>query len=66
MNKELSFDDEDNIHPADDAYEADEALENNKIPPGKITKIIDEFESVNDAFDDDGDEDMTLDSLGLR
>lgn len=66
MNKELSFDDEDNIHPAGDAYEADEALRNNKIPPGKITKIIDEFESVKEDFNDDGDENMTLDSLGLR
>lgn len=60
MNKKLSFDDEDSIQVADDAPEDD------PIPAGRITKIIDEFESDNDDFDDDGDEDITLDSLGLR
>lgn len=66
MNKKLSFDDEDSIHVADDRYEADDAPEDDPIPAGRITKIIDEFESDNDDFDDDGDEDITLDSLGLR
>jgi hypothetical protein len=66
MNKKLSFDDEDSVQVAGDGYEADDAPEDDPIPAGRITKIIDEFESDNDDFDDDGDEDITLDSLGLR
>jgi hypothetical protein len=66
MNKKLSFDDEDSIHVADDMYDADDTPEDDPIPAGKITKIIDEFESDKDDFDDDADENITLDSLGLR
>ncbi len=78
MHKELSFDDDDGIYPADSMNDEDDLLADSKIPPGKFAKIIDEFETVKDDFDDnefetvkndfddDDDNDVTLDSLGLR
>lgn len=78
MIKELSFDDDDGIYPADSINDEDDLLTDSKIPPGKFAKIIDEFETVKDDFDDnefetvkndfddDDDNDVTLDSLGLR
>ncbi len=78
MIRELSFDDEDIIYPADSMNDEDDLLADSKIPPGKFAKIIDEFEAAKDDFDDndnefdtvkhdfDDDNDVTLDSLGLR
>lgn len=78
MIKELSFDDENGIYPADSMNDEDDLLADSKIPPGKFAKIIDEFETVKDDFDDnefetvknnfgdDNEDDITLDSLGLR
>lgn len=78
MIKELSFDDEDGIYAVDSMIEEDDLLADSKIPPGKFAKIIDEFETIKDDFDDnefetvkndfgdDDDNDVTLDSLGLR
>ncbi len=76
MIKELSFDDEDDFYPIDDLDNEDDALADSKIPAGKFAKIIDEFETTKDNFDDDefetvkndldDDDDVTLDTLGLR
>lgn len=76
MIRELSFDNEDIIYPADGMNDEDDLLADSKIPPGKFAKIIDEFEATKDDFDDnefdtvnhdfDDDNDVTLDSLGLR
>lgn len=78
MIKELSFDDEDDFYPTDgfDAEDEDDVLTDSKIPAGKFAKIIDEFETTKDDFDDDefetvkndldDDDDVTLDTLGLR
>ncbi len=78
MIKELSFDDEDNVYQADDFNDEDDVLADSKIPAGKFAKIIDEFETAKDDFDDDDletvkndfsdddDDDMTLDMLKLR
>ncbi|MDP1785793.1 hypothetical protein [Nitrosomonas sp.] len=64
MIRELSFDDEDVIYPVDSMNDEDDLLADSKIPPGKFAKIIDEFETVKNDLDDD--DDVTLDSLGLR
>jgi len=76
MIKELSFDDDDGIYPIDSLNDEDDVLTDSKIPPGKFAKIIDEFETAKDEFDDDEfetvkndldeDDDVTLDTLGLR
>lgn len=67
MNKELSFDDEDDAYPTldDESYE-DDALIDSKIPVGRFAKIIDEFETFRGDFDDDDTENIDFDSLGLR
>jgi hypothetical protein len=76
MIKELSFDDEDDFYPIDGLDDEDDVLADSKIPAGKFAKIIDEFETAKDDFDDDefetvkndldDDDDVTLDTLGLR
>ena len=76
MIKELSFDDDDDIYPIDGLNDEDDGLVDSKIPPGKFARIIDEFETVKDEFDNDAfdtgkndpddDDDVTLDTLGLR
>ena len=66
MIKELSFDDEDVIYPVDGLNDEDDILADSKIPPGKFAKIIDEFETEKDEFEDDDEGDLSLDSLGLR
>ena len=78
MIKELSFDDDGGIYSVERMNDEDDLLTDSKIPPGKFAKIIDEFETVKDDFDDnefktaingfgdDNEDDITLDSLGLR
>ncbi|MDE2387920.1 MAG: hypothetical protein KGN35_02375 [Betaproteobacteria bacterium] len=78
MIKELSFDDEDDVYQIEDFNDEDDVLTDSKIPAGKFAKIIDEFETTKDEFDDDeldtvkndlsgdDDDDVTLDMLGLR
>ena len=67
MNKELSFDDEDGVYPAaDDENYEDDALMNSKIPVGQFAKIIAELEATKDDFDDDEEDDIDFDSLGLH
>lgn len=77
MIKELSFDDEDDFYPIDGGLnDEDDVLTDSKIPASKFAKIIDEFETTKDDFDDDefesvkndldDDDDVTLDTLGLR
>lgn len=76
MIKELSFDDDDGFYPIDNLTEDEEPIVEDKIPRGKLAKIIDEYETVKDDYDDgadvgvdvdvDDDDDITMDSLGLR
>lgn len=67
MNKEFSFDDEDDVYPtADDENYEDDALIDSKIPMGRFAEIIDEFEILRGDFDDDEVENIDFDSLGLR
>ena len=68
MNKELSFDDEDDdVYPtADDENYEDDALIDSKIPVGRFAEIIDEFETLRGDFDDDEAENIDFDLLGLR
>jgi len=76
MIKELSFDDQDDLYPPDGFDTEDDVLTDSEIPVGKFAKIIDEFETAKDDFDDDefetvknnldDDDDVTLDTLGLR
>lgn len=65
MNKELFFDDEDGIYPADEENYEEDALMNSKIPVGQFAKIIDELEAAKDGFDDEED-DADFDSLGFH
>ncbi len=44
----------------------DEALADGLIPDSRIVQIIDELETSQDDFDDDGNSAMTLESLGLH
>lgn len=44
----------------------DEALADGLIPDSRIIQIIDELETSQDDFDDDGNSAMTLESLGLH
>lgn len=44
----------------------DEALADGLIPDSRIIQIIDELETSQDDFDDDGSSAMTLESLGLH
>lgn len=74
MIKELSFDDDDDFYPIDDLNDDEEMIIEEKIPHGKLAKIIDEFETVKDDFDVvtevdvdlSEDDDISSDSLGLR
>ena len=79
MIKELSFDDEDDVYQTDDFNDEDDVLTDSKIPAGKFAKIIDEFGTEKDDFDDDDDDfeavkndfsddddDVTLDMLRMR
>lgn len=74
MIKELSFDDDDDFYPIDDLNDDEEMIIEEKIPRGKLAKIIDEFETVKDDFDVvtevdvdlSEDDDISSDSLGLR
>lgn len=44
----------------------DEALADGLIPDSRIIQIIDELETSQDDFNDDGNSAMTLESLGLH
>ncbi|SNX61150.1 hypothetical protein SAMN06296273_2603 [Nitrosomonas ureae] len=81
MIKELSFDDDDDeFYPANDLDGEEDAIANSKIPSSHLAQIIDEFETDKDDFEDnefttvrkdfadrdDNEDDITLDSLGLR
>ncbi len=62
--KELSLDDEDVSYPMD--IDEEDALADGMIPDSRIVKLIDELEIASDDFDDNGDAESTLESLGLR
>lgn len=66
MNKELSFNDDDDIYSADDENYEDDALMDSKIPVGRFARIIDEFEATRNDFDDEEQDDIDLDSLGFH
>lgn len=81
MIKELSFDDDDDeFYPANGLDGEEDAIANSKIPSSHLAQIIDEFETGKDDFEDnefttvrkdfadrdDNEDDITLDSLGLR
>lgn len=61
--KELSLDDDIN-YPID--ADEEDALADGMIPDSRIVRLIDELEIANDDFDDSGDAESTLESLGLR
>ncbi|WP_292992979.1 hypothetical protein [Nitrosomonas sp.] len=63
INKEF-FVDNAEIKESNDAD--DEALADGLIPDSRIIQIIDELETSQDDFDDDGNSAMTLESLGLH
>lgn len=79
MIRELSFDD-DEFYSADDLDGEEDAVANSKIPSSHLAKIIDEFGTIKNDLDDnefetvkkdfggsdDEEDDITLDSLGLR
>lgn len=74
MIKELSFDDDDGFYPIDNLTDEEELIVEDKIPRGKLAKIIDEYETVKDDYDVsddvnvevDDDADTSMDSLGMR
>lgn len=74
MIKELSFDDDDGFYPIDNLTDDEELVVEDKIPRGKLAKIIDEYETVKDDYDDsadvdievDEDDDIGMDTLGMR
>ena len=74
MIKELSFDDDDGFYPIDNLTDEEELVVEDKIPRGKLAKIIDEYETVKDDYDDsadvdievDEDDDIGMDTLGMR
>ncbi len=74
MIKELSFDDDDGFYPIDNLTDEEELIVEDKIPRGKLAKIIDEYETVKDDYDVsddvdvevDDDDDTSMDSLGMR
>ena len=45
MIKELSFDDDDGFYPSDNLTDDEELIVEDKIPRGKLAKIIDEYEN---------------------
>jgi len=57
--KELSFDDEDGIYPADNAE--DDEIDNKLIPRSHLAEIIDAVDDEKSNFDDDLDGDIALD-----
>ncbi|PSJ17501.1 hypothetical protein [Nitrosomonas supralitoralis] len=79
MIRELSFGD-DEFYSAHELDGEEDAVANSKIPSSYLAKIIDEFGTIKNDFDDNefeivkkdfGDsdyeeDDITLDSLGLR
>lgn len=74
MIKELSFDDDDGFYPIDNLTDEEELIVEDKIPRGKLAKIIDEYETVKDDYDVsadvdvevDDDDDISMDSLEMR
>lgn len=56
--KELSFDDEDGIYPADNAE--DDEIDNKLIPRSQLAEIIDAVDDEKSNFDDDLDRDIAL------
>ncbi len=56
--KELSFDDEDGIYPADNAE--DDEIDNKLIPRSQLAEIIDAVDDEKSNFDDDLDGDIAL------
>ena len=63
MNKEFFVENAEIKESNDDD---DEALADGLIPDSRIIQIIDELETSQDEFDDDGNSAMTLESLGLH
>lgn len=63
MNKEFFVENAEIKESNDDD---DEALADGLIPDSRIIQIIDELETSQDDFDDDGNSAMTLESLGLH
>lgn len=57
--KELSFDDEDGIYPADNAE--DDEIDNKLIPRSHLAEIINAVDDEKSNFDDDLDGDIALD-----
>ncbi len=57
--KELSFDDEDDIYPADNIK--DDEIDNKLIPHSHLAEIIGAVNNEKSNFDDDLDEDIALD-----
>lgn len=71
MNKELYFEDEefdeyDNTSKFEEEVFEDDDLKDSKISVARFAKIIDEFDSAEDDFDDYSGSDLHLDSLGLN
>lgn len=65
MSEELFSDEEEDICPVDNEVYEEDALMDSKISIGRFAKIIDEFDSNKDDFDDDEDY-VDLYSLGLH
>ena len=63
INKEFFVDNAELKESNDDD---NEALADGLIPDSRIIQIIDELETSQDDFDDDGNSAMTLESLGLH
>lgn len=73
-------DDDDGFYPVNGLDSEEDAVANSKIPSSHLAQIIDEFETGKDDFEDnefeavrkdfadrdDNEDDITLDSLGLR
>ena len=73
-------DDDDGFYPVSDLNGEEDAIVHSKIPSSHLAQIIDEFETDKDDFEDnefttvrkdfsdrdDNEDDITLDSLGLR